>query len=82
MRDVLRNGVFAADLGDADVRGLAGLGESVVARVEILALLVREALAIVVTDEILKGARIACSKCRAIPNRALIPSTYLELVLQ
>jgi hypothetical protein len=32
-------GVFAADLGNADVSCLAGLGEGVVAAVEVLALL-------------------------------------------
>ena len=39
MRDLLGVGVLAADLGDASVRGLAGLGEGVVAAVEVLALL-------------------------------------------
>lgn len=39
VRDAVRGGVLAADLGDAGVGGLARLGEGVVARVEVLALL-------------------------------------------
>lgn len=39
MRDVLRDGVFAADLCDADVGGFAGFGEGVVAGVEVFAFL-------------------------------------------
>ena len=39
MRDLLGVGVLAADLGDANVAGLAGLGKGVVAAVEVLALL-------------------------------------------
>jgi len=38
--DVLGNRMFAADLGDAYVRGFACFGEGVVATVEVLALLV------------------------------------------
>jgi hypothetical protein len=41
VRDVLRNGMFAADLGNAYVGGFAGFGEGIVARVEVLALLSR-----------------------------------------
>jgi hypothetical protein len=37
--DVLGDGVFAADLGDAYVGGFAGFGESVVAGVEVFAFL-------------------------------------------
>lgn len=37
--NLLGVGVFAADLGDADVASFAGFGEGVVAAVEILALL-------------------------------------------
>jgi hypothetical protein len=40
--DLLGVGVLAADLGDADVAGLAGFGEGVVAAVEVLALLEME----------------------------------------
>jgi len=39
MGDLLRVGVLAANLGDADVSGLAGLGKGIVATVEVLALL-------------------------------------------
>ena len=39
VRDLLGVGVFAADLGDAYVASFAGLGEGVVAAVEVLALL-------------------------------------------
>jgi hypothetical protein len=39
VRDVLGDGVLASDDGDADVRGLAGLGEGVVPGIEVLALL-------------------------------------------
>jgi hypothetical protein len=39
VRDLLGVGVLAADLGDASVRSLAGLGEGIVAAVEVLALL-------------------------------------------
>lgn len=39
VRNVLRNGVLAADLRDADVVCLAGLGEGVVSTIEVLALL-------------------------------------------
>ena len=39
MRDLLWVGVLTADLSDTDVAGLAGLGEGVVAAVEVLALL-------------------------------------------
>ena len=39
VRNLLGDGVLASDGRDSDVRGLAGLGESVVAAVEILALL-------------------------------------------
>ena len=39
MRNVLGQRVLGADGRDADVRGLAGLGEGVVAAVEVLALL-------------------------------------------
>lgn len=37
--NLLGIGVLAADLGDADVAGLAGFGEGIVAAVEVLALL-------------------------------------------
>lgn len=37
--DVLRDGVAGSDAGHPDVRGLSGLAEGVVARVEIFALL-------------------------------------------
>jgi hypothetical protein len=37
--DLLGVGVFAADLGDAHVSSLSGLGEGIVAAVEVLALL-------------------------------------------
>ena len=46
VRDLLGVGVLAADLGDASVRGLAGLGEGVVAAVEVLALLQRSLVGI------------------------------------
>lgn len=39
MGDVLRDRVAGADAGDADIRGFAGFAESVVARVEVFALL-------------------------------------------
>lgn len=39
MRDLLGVGVLAANLGDANVSSLAGLGECIVAAVEVLALL-------------------------------------------
>ena len=39
VRDVLGQRVLRADRGDAGVRGLAGLGEGVVAAVEVFALL-------------------------------------------
>jgi len=39
VRDVFGDGVFAADLGGADVLGFAGFGEGVVAGVEVFALL-------------------------------------------
>ena len=39
VRDLLGVGVLAADLGDASVESLAGLGEGIVAAVEVLALL-------------------------------------------
>jgi len=39
VRNLLRVGVLAANLGDADVTGLASLGEGIVATVEVLALL-------------------------------------------
>ena len=39
MGDLLGIGVLAADLGDSDVSGLAGLGKGIVAAVEVLALL-------------------------------------------
>lgn len=39
MRDVLGDGVLAAYLGDAGVRGFAGFGEGVVAAVEVFAFL-------------------------------------------
>jgi len=39
VRDLLWVGVLTADLSDTDVAGLAGLGEGVVAAVEVLALL-------------------------------------------
>lgn len=39
MRDVLGERVLGADGGDADIGGLAGLGEGVVARVEVFAFL-------------------------------------------
>jgi hypothetical protein len=39
MGDLLGIGVLAADLGDADISGLAGLGQGIVAAVEVLALL-------------------------------------------
>ena len=41
MRNILGDGVLAADLGDAYVGGFAGFGEGVVAGVEVLALLWR-----------------------------------------
>ena len=43
MRDVLGERVLGANGGDADVGGLAGLGEGVVAAVEVFALLLGEA---------------------------------------
>ena len=39
VRNLLGVGVFAADLGDADVASFAGFGEGIVAAVEVLALL-------------------------------------------
>jgi hypothetical protein len=39
VRNLLGVGVLTTDLGDTDVTGLAGLGEGVVAAVEVLALL-------------------------------------------
>jgi hypothetical protein len=45
MWDVLGRRMLAADGGDADVRGFAGFGEGVVARVEVLPLLCKTASA-------------------------------------
>jgi hypothetical protein len=39
VRDLLRVGVLAANLGDADIRGFASFGEGIVAAVKVLALL-------------------------------------------
>jgi hypothetical protein len=39
MRNIFWIGVFASDGGDADVRGFAGFGESVVAGIKVFALL-------------------------------------------
>lgn len=41
MRDVFGNGMFATDGCHANIRGFAGFGKGVVARVEVFALLVR-----------------------------------------
>ena len=46
VRDLLGVGVLAADLGDASVGSFAGLGEGIVAAVEVLALLQRSLVGI------------------------------------
>ena len=87
MWDVLREGVLGADGGDTDVRGLAGLGEGVVAAVEVFALLQMEGrcqrnIPRVWTEELRRRRTLASKACDEGTRKILWRQTHLELVLQ
>ncbi len=66
MRDVFGDGVFAADLSNANIGGLARFGEGIVARVEVFAFLGKEVTSVSSVREAMRYSHGGSWKQRAV----------------
>lgn len=75
MRNVLRDGMLGADVGDTDVRSLSSLAECVVTRVKVFALLQ------FVLQEVFLGGHLAIEAEKPLLIRAHFASIDLVLLM-